>query len=57
MSGKASEGNLLGSVPAITTGDLNIAESTAIIRYVADTRKPNNSVLYPADQKKRALVN
>ena len=56
MKGGASEGNLIGSVPAISCGDIHIAESTAIVRFVSETRKPN-ATLYPADQKKKALIN
>jgi len=42
-----------GKVPAMTDGDLNIFESSTIIKYLADK---NNSELYPKDLKQRYLT-
>lgn len=45
--------NPLGRVPAIDDDGFHLAESNAIVRYLADK---NNSPLYPKDLKKRAIV-
>src|SRR3989338_3751595 len=42
-----------GKIPAIEVDGFKLAESNAIIRYLAAI---NNSPIYPADAKKRALV-
>lgn len=46
--------NPIGKVPVLVDGDYNLAESNAIIRYLAEK---TNSALYPADLKKRSIVN
>jgi glutathione S-transferase len=43
-----------GQIPVLYDGDFRIFESRAIAKYVADNSK--NDTLYPADLKKRALV-
>ncbi len=45
--------NPIGKMPAITDGDFNLAESLAIMRYLADK---NNSDLYPKALEERAIV-
>ncbi len=45
--------NPIGKMPAITDGDFNLAESLAIMRYLADK---NNSDLYPKPLQERAIV-
>lgn len=45
--------NPIGKMPAIVDGDFNLAESLAIMRYLADK---NNSDLYPKALKERAVV-
>jgi glutathione S-transferase len=46
--------NPIGKIPVLVDGDYNLAESNAIIRYLAEK---NNSALYPSDLKKRSTVN
>ncbi len=41
-------------MPALEDGDLVIAESMAIVRYLAD--KAGETSVYPSDFKQRALV-
>ncbi len=45
--------NPVGKIPALSDDGLNLFESNAIIRYLADK---NKSSLYPKDLKGRALV-
>src|SRR5579883_873877 len=45
--------NPLGKIPAIQDEGFTLAESNAIIRYLATK---NNSNLYPTDLQQRALV-
>jgi len=45
------EVNPYGKVPALKEGDFTMAESAAIMRYLA---RSNNSALYPSDPKEQA---
>lgn len=45
--------NRIGKVPALVDGDFSLAESNAIIRYLASK---HNSDLYPTELKQRALI-
>lgn len=50
-----SKVNPAQEVPAIQDGDFTLAESHAIIRYLAKTRKIPD-YLYPSDPKKSGLI-
>lgn len=45
-----------GKVPVLEDGDFTLYESSAIVRYVLDTKAPGNT-LYPQDPKTRAKLN
>lgn len=42
-------------IPVLIDGDFVVAESRAIMAYLANSKKPDSD-LYPTDPKKRALV-
>lgn len=42
-------------IPVLVDGDFVVAESRAIMAYLANSKKPQSD-LYPSDPKKRALV-
>ena len=45
-----------GKVPVMEDGDFTLFESSAIVRYMLDTKAPGNT-LYPTDTKIRAKIN
>lgn len=46
--------NPIGKIPVLVDGDYSLAESNAIVRYLAEK---SNSPFYPSDLKKRSTVN
>ena len=46
--------NPQSKVPTLEDGDLVVAESVAIVRYIID--KTGETTVYPSDPKQRALV-
>lgn len=48
--------NPRGTIPYMVEGDWRLGESTAILKYLCETRSSIPSTLWPADLKERAYV-